>query len=112
MVEQNALIFRDNAAATKIMQIDNPMVMKRMGRLIKRFDQEIWNKHSYNIVHKGNANKFAQNLKLFKALKDTGETTIVETSPYCKVWGISCYSTSSSKKKYLKRFEPFGGNLN
>jgi len=79
--------------AERIMQMDYPKAIKRAGRTILTFDQSFWNRYSFDIVHKGNTKKFAQNLELFMAFRAIVGTTLVEASLYDRVWGCGCYAT-------------------
>jgi len=78
------------------MQMEEPGAMKRAGSQIRNFDQEFWDS---DIVHKGNLQKFLQNITLLKALKDTKGTTLVEASPFDQIWGIECYATEPAAQK-------------
>jgi len=51
--------------------MEEPGALKRAGRQIKNFYQEIWDRVAGDIVHNGNLHKFLQNITLLKALKDT-----------------------------------------
>jgi len=73
MMEQKALCFGGIQLANRIMQMEEPGAMKRAGRQIRNVDQEIWDCVAGDIVHKGNLQKFLQNITLLKALKDTKE---------------------------------------
>jgi len=92
-MEQKALLFGDKKIAAKIMQLEDPAAMKRLGRRIRNFDQVVWDEHSYDIVHQGNTHKFLQNITLLNALKNTQGTILVEASPHDNIWGMVCYAT-------------------
>jgi len=65
-----------------------PKQFKALGRKIKGFDHNIWNKNKVNIVVKGNVAKFSQNKKLKDFLLSTGDKVLVEASPEDIIWGI------------------------
>lgn len=88
MMYQKAILFDDNEIANKILQENRPDQMKKYGRLIKNFDEKIWNDHKFMIVYNGNYLKFTQNEKLKKYIKSTGNSILVEASPYDAVWGV------------------------
>jgi len=88
MMSQKALQFNDKDSHRKIMSSDDPSYHKIYGRKVKNFDVDMWNECAKDIVYKGNYAKFTQNPKLKKILLATIGTTLVEASPYDKIWGI------------------------
>jgi len=58
MIQQKTIIFGDPELAERIMQMNEPKMIKRAGRSIGNFDQSVWERYAYNIVHEGNRNKF------------------------------------------------------
>ena len=93
MMAQKALLFDDIKTYDKIMSLSNPSKIKALGRLVKNFNQEIWDKHKEDIVFNGNLLKFSQNKKLCKQLLATGDKEIVEASPTDTIWGIGLAET-------------------
>jgi ribA/ribD-fused uncharacterized protein len=79
------------------MKSKNPKNMKAFGRLVKNFDENLWNSVAQDIVYAGNYAKFSQNPKLLKALLDTGDRLLVEASPYDKIWGIGLSELDARK---------------
>lgn len=61
---------------------------KKLGRLVEGFDAAVWAEHCRRIVTEASEHKFAQNPHLKEFLLSTGETVLVEASPYDNVWGI------------------------
>jgi len=88
MMAHKALLFGDAIIFLEIMDTSSPFTIKKLGRNIKKFDPKIWNDHKFNIVVEGNRLKFNQNPELMDVLLKTGNKTIVEASPYDKIWGI------------------------
>jgi len=88
MMSEKARLFGDNDSESKIMESRNPREQKALGRKVKNFDADKWNEVSRIVVFKANFAKFSQNDDCFEELMDTGEKTIVEASPYDKIWGI------------------------
>ena len=88
MMAQKARLFGDDDAFHKIMGLTSPKAIKDMGRKIRNFDQETWDKYKFDIVVKGNFLKFAQNKPLLERLVLTGGRTIAEASPVDCIWGI------------------------
>lgn len=97
MMAQKALLFGDTFYFKKIMETINPATIKHYGRKISGFDPKIWDDNKFNIVVQGNRLKFGQNPELMKRLLETGIKTIVEASPYDKVWGIGLTAEQAAK---------------
>jgi hypothetical protein len=64
------------------------MAIKKLGRLVKEYDDEVWKEHRFDVVVSGNYAKFTQNEELKKFLLSTGNRIIVEASPKDTIWGI------------------------
>ena len=95
MMAEKARLFKDKEAEQAIMQLSNPRYQKAIGRMVKGFSQAIWEKveengkpYCWNVVYKGNLEKFKQNRNMKDWLFSTADTLLVEASPYDKVWGI------------------------
>jgi len=83
--------------ADKIMAITDPRAIKALGREVKNFDSNLWDKNKFDIVFNGCKAKFTQNEKLKKALLETGDKTLVEASPFDRVWGIALDEVTARK---------------
>ncbi len=88
MMAKKALLFDDQEIFEKIIAESDPAVVKKLGRLVKNFDGQKWSELCYAFVVEGNFHKFYQNENLRTYLLSTNEATIVEASPYDKIWGI------------------------
>ncbi len=88
MMAQKAVLFKDKTVFEKIMSSSEPSEYKKFGRLIKGFDEKVWDAEKCNIVIKGNTAKFSQNEDLKQFLLNTNSRILVEASPYDKIWGI------------------------
>ena len=97
MMAHKALLFNDVEHFNKIMDEEDPAKIKALGRKIKNFDPETWNVQKFNIVVNANRLKFNQNPDLMKRLLATGNRTIVEASPYDKIWGIGLRASDAIK---------------
>ncbi len=84
----------------------NSSIMKNIGRNIKNFNQDIWDKNKYNIMKKALMAKFTQNKELHTLLLKTKTYKLVEASPYDKVWGIGI-----DKKAAMNGIKYQGENL-
>jgi len=91
MMMKKAELFKDYDVLEKMKQTSNPKVLKKLGREIKGFDEDIWNFNKMDIVERGNFLKFSQNPKLLEKLIAHKNKHIVEASPYDKIWGIGLH---------------------
>lgn len=89
MMAMKATIMRDDETLAKILAEKNPANHKDLGRQIKNFDGELWNKCKFAVVVCGSYHKFSQNPALRNFLLSFEEDTIfAEAAPWDKVWGI------------------------
>ncbi|OEJ14025.1 hypothetical protein BFL38_04620 [Brachyspira hampsonii] len=88
MMYNKALLFDDKNIADEILNNNQPKAIKELGRKVKNFNDEVWDKMKYKIVFTGNYYKFSQNTDLRNFLLSTKNKVLVEASPYDKVWGI------------------------
>jgi ribA/ribD-fused uncharacterized protein len=94
MMHGKAKLFADDEIAQKILAADHPKQHKALGRKVKNFDDAIWKAQRLAIVKAGSAAKFAQNAELRALLMATRGTTLVEASPYDRIWGIGLAATN------------------
>lgn len=89
MMYHKAMHFKDGHTAHKIMLIDNPKLIKALGREVTNFNPNEWDKVKEEIVYKGNLLKFSQNvlLKDLMCLHHMNKI-FVEASPLDPIWGI------------------------
>ena len=85
---QKAVLFCDMVTCSKIMAADNPRDYKALGREVQFFEPVAWDHAKYDIVLKGNLAKFGQNPELWDYLDGTGDSVLVEASPYDGIWGV------------------------
>lgn len=88
MMYGKAQLFGDAATAAEILAAEHPRQHKALGRKVKPFDDRAWRLNREAIVRKANHAKFTQNPELLAQLLATRGTTLVEASPYDKIWGI------------------------
>ena len=87
MMYSKARYFNDDYAAELILGTDDPKEQKRLGRLIKNFDDNKWLEICDDIVYNANYAKFSQNDELKKILLASGNKNIAEGSDYDARWG-------------------------
>lgn len=85
-----ARYFKDDEIANEILQCSSPKEAKKLGRKVRGFDQDSWDKVKLKCMRDAIYNKFEQNPKLKSKFLELGGVTInfVEGSPYDTVWGI------------------------
>ena len=83
-----ALLFGDIETAQLIMASSNPVEIKKLGRLVKNFNEKMWHNEINRIADNCNVVKFTSYPKLKAMLLATGDKIIAEASPYDKIWGI------------------------
>ena len=88
MMASKARLMGDEAAVGHIMATTKPEDAKELGRRIVPWDEALWQAKRFGIVSRGTELKFSQNPQLREWLLQTGDATLVEASPYDKVWGI------------------------
>lgn len=97
MMWSKAVLMNDLDTASKIMATTDPRTIKALGREVKNFKADLWDKVRFDVVYNGCYAKFTQNEKLKKALMETGDKTLVESSPYDKLWGIGLDEENAMK---------------
>lgn len=71
--------------------------IKQLGREVKNYDDSIWSEKRSKVVGVGLREKFNQNPDLKETLMNTGDSILVEASPYDKIWGIGLSATDAKK---------------
>jgi ribA/ribD-fused uncharacterized protein len=88
MMAGKARLFGDAEAERQALDAGSPAAAKRAGRLVRGFDDAIWERERSAIVRAGSVHKFGQNAELRDFLLATGDRVLVEASPLDRVWGI------------------------
>ena len=94
MMAEKARIFGDEEIRQQILAEYSQMAMKKLGRKVRDYDDEIWKEKRFDVVVKGNIAKFSQNEKLLDFLLSTDDKILVEASPKDTVWGIGLDESS------------------
>ena len=105
MMAQKALLFDDEKSFDKIIASKTPAEAKKLGRLVLRFDEIVWNAKGFDIVKQGNIHKFNQHPAFAEYLLGTGEKVLVEASPVDTIWGIGL----SMESEYIKNIYSWRG---
>ena len=88
MMAEKARLFGDEEMREEIMNTSDSKLMKALGRKVRNFDPQVWDKAKYSIVLNGNYYKFTQNKEMMDFLLSTGDKVLVEASPMDTIWGI------------------------
>ncbi len=87
MMSEKALLFEDFDSYKKIMREENPQECKRLGKLVKNFDQAKWNKVFREIIFTGNFLRAQHDIDFLDALLETGDDVLIEASPLDDIYG-------------------------
>lgn len=93
MMAGKARLFGDDDALAAILAARTPAEAKKLGRLVRDFDEARWSAARFDLVVAGNVAKFGQDPALRRYLLDTRNRVLVEASPRDRVWGIGVGST-------------------
>ncbi|PEH40476.1 hypothetical protein CRM94_17335 [Burkholderia gladioli] len=88
MMYSKAMLFEDRTTAKSILAAPDPRSQKKLGREVQGFDERVWAAKREAIVTVGCREKFRQNSELADTLLATGDTVLVEASPYDCIWGV------------------------
>lgn len=88
MMVGKARLFQDVEVQQQILSCPDPRKIKALGRSVKPFDSKRWDRVKYSLVLTGNYHKFVQNPVLRRFLLSTGDSVLVEASPYDCIWGV------------------------
>lgn len=108
MMAEKARAFDDEEITEKILKSSNPKQIKDLGRKVKNFEEDVWNRKKKAVILNGNYAKFLQNEDLKQFLLETKNKVLVEASPYDKIWGIGL---SIDDEKVTNPFKWKGQNL-
>lgn len=96
---KKAELFKDDQMKEKILKAKTLKEAKGYGRLVKNFDTKIWNENKIDIMTEVLTLKFSQNQNLKNYLLSTKGYTLVEASPYDRIWGIGFNEFDALKNK-------------
>ena len=88
MMAEKARLFSDDDVLEKILAAKSPAEAKKLGREVRRFTPDLWDKQKYQIVKAGCFHKFSQHQPLAEFLLRTYDRILVEASPVDPIWGI------------------------
>lgn len=86
---EKAIVFDDWETLHLILKEKHPGKQKALGRAVKRFSPEFWDKYKYTAMLRANKEKFRQNPHLSEYLKSIPKACLIcEVNPRDSVWGI------------------------
>lgn len=88
LMAQKARLFHDEECFDAIMRARTPKECQALGRKVKHFEQDVWDKQKWILALRGNYAKFSQNEALQRFLFSTGDKILAEANPKDTVWGI------------------------
>ncbi|WP_201452683.1 NADAR family protein [Streptomyces sp. HM190] len=88
MMASKARLFGDEEAEREAVAASSPATAKKVGRLVRGFDEARWERERFGIVVEGSVHKFAAHDDLRAYLLGTRGRVLVEASPLDRVWGI------------------------
>ncbi|MFE9365856.1 NADAR family protein [Streptomyces sp. NPDC006978] len=88
MMAGKARLFGDAEAEAEAVAARTPAAAKKVGRLVRDFDDTVWVRERFALVVEGGVHKFGQDPALRAYLLNTGERVLVEASPVDRIWGI------------------------
>jgi ribA/ribD-fused uncharacterized protein len=91
MMYAKAKLFADVVTADLILKADAPKRCKELGRQVKGFNAETWDRYKYPIILVGNREKYKQNPGLARFLVDTEPYQLVEGNPFDRIYGVGLH---------------------
>lgn len=108
MMYQKAVLFNDNEIAEQILEISDVGKIKALGRMVRNYNDTIWNGMRQILIYEGLLEKFRQNNTLKDRLLATGQDILAECAVQDKIWGIGL---SMKDEKRFNMDEWQGQNL-
>lgn len=99
MMAEKARLFQDDDMEREILASRHPGEAKKLGRKVRAFDAETWNRERFEIVVRGNLGKFGQHEELREFLLGTGDRVLVEASPRDRIWGIGLSAKNADAER-------------
>ena len=88
MMYKKAVTFNDEKIANEILSITDVAEIKRLGRLVSGYNDNIWNGLRQIIIYEGLIEKFIQNDTLREKLLETQDAILAECAVKDCIWGI------------------------
>ena len=85
---EKARLFGDHHTFDQMKDMDNPVMLKRMGKTVTNFQHATWKREIDNIFFQRLHAKFTQNADLLDFLRNTGTSTLIEANPHDKIFAV------------------------
>ena len=102
MMYKKAVIFNDEKIANEILSITDVAEIKRLGRLVSGYNDNIWNGLRQIIIYEGLIEKFIQNDTLREKLLETQDAILAECAVKDCIWGIGLSMTDDNRFEMSK----------
>ena len=103
MMYMKAMTFKDEGIAALVMKANHPSEMKKLGRMVKNYDDAVWASVRKEVVKTGVREKVLQNESIKKKLLSYPvDAVFAENSPYDKIWGIGIGPDDPNKNDMSK----------
>ncbi len=79
MMAEKARLFEDEAMLDVILEAATPREAKAAGRKVSGFDKDVWDEHKFQIVRRGNVEKFSQHEDMRRFLVETSSIESIPT---------------------------------
>lgn len=96
MMYCKAMLFDDHITVQQILIETSPYKIKKLGRKVLGFVQNIWDENKFDIIVHANYLKFSQDLLLKEYLIKTHPKVLVETSLNDAIYGIGMKETDKN----------------
>lgn len=83
-----AVLFKDFETRDKILKETDPLAIKKLGRTVKNFKEDVWRGWDATILKQALTLKFSQNESLKKKLLETGDAILAEANMFDKKYGV------------------------
>ena len=97
-----AKLFGDKLTMSKVLSVQDPAEVKKLGRKISPFDEGTWRKYRYRAMFSAVLTKFQNSPQLKKILLDTKEAYIAEAAGYDFIFGLGLWEFTSEFIKGCK----------
>lgn len=88
MMYEKAICFNDYKVAEEILNTKDVRKIKELGRLVKNYNDHIWNGVRQIIIYKGLLAKYSQNEELKEKLLNTEDAILVECAVNDRIWAV------------------------
>ncbi len=102
MMYKKAVTFNDEKIANEILSITDVAEIKRLGRLVYGYNDNIWNGLRQIAIYEGLIEKFIQNDTLREKLLETQDAILAECAVKDCIWGIGLSMTDDNRFEMSK----------